>query len=242
MTPAEIAGLTRMAQSMSDRDLAYQINDAALLKMPADATQIFRDEQAQRAKKGKTVTPQEHAMIGELNAYRKILKMKEAKFRGSPQALAEAVVDLARRVLKIEPDNAQAKKRIGAPVVADGAYKNNREAQNKTSHTTNGKTASQTKKEERRAKHVAKSVGALTKPTPGKKPTAPSARTAGNDRKVDDGEMHLSDIAAHIKMQSKHARARARKHAAAIGKLEVKGKKYVFSKANRDKVAAILKG
>jgi len=56
LSEAEFTGLTKTARSMNDKDLAYQISNAGTLKMPAAATQIFKDEQAKRASKKPSLT------------------------------------------------------------------------------------------------------------------------------------------------------------------------------------------
>jgi len=65
-------------------------------------------------------------------------------------------------------------------------------------------------------------------------------KVVGKKRVLEDGEVHLTTIANSIKLAPKTARAIARNAKAAIVKLQVSGKKYVFSKANIAAVKAIL--
>lgn len=73
---------------------------------------------------------------------------------------------------------------------------------------------------------------------------APKVAPASNNRKgirtLADGEVHLTTIANSMKLAPKTARAVARQHKAAIAKLQVSGKKYVFGKTNVAAVRAIL--
>lgn len=75
-------------------------------------------------------------------------------------------------------------------------------------------------------------------------PKAVKAAPASNNRKgirtLSEGEVHLTTIANSMKLAPKAARAVARQHKAAIAKLQVSGKKYVFPKTNVAAVRAIL--
>lgn len=201
-------------------------------------------------------TPTDAYRLGQLNYFRKLMGMKPYQpQKGAPPVSVEDIKSLALEVLKANPKDKRALEAATTKLsaaVAEGAYSDNRVAQNKTGHTTNGKTATQSKKEARMAKQVAKNVKAsdaklqkaandagITKL--GKTTTAKGKQGGARTRALDADEISLAQVAEHIKMSPKAARALARKNKSAIAKLEIKGKKYVFAKASRDKVAAILK-
>ena len=54
---AEVTGVTSMAKSMSDKDLAWQVANAKKLHIPADINRIFQEELARR----KNANPQRDA-------------------------------------------------------------------------------------------------------------------------------------------------------------------------------------
>lgn len=139
------------------------------------------------------------------------------------------------------------------PAVAEGAYKDNRAAQAKTSHTTNGKTKSQHKREAIMAKEVAKridvSISKMNKlDAPTKALVKKMAKELDADTKkgtqkrasVPAGAFSLADWARTQKLSPKIARARARKHTPELKKLQIS--KYVYPNKARAGVNKILGG
>lgn len=87
----------------------------------------------------------------------------------------------------------------------------------------------------RKANAAAKAAG---EPKPVK--AAPASNNRKGIRTLGEGEVHLTTIANSLKLAPKAARAIARTNKSAIAKLQVPGKKYVFTKANVAAVRAIL--
>jgi hypothetical protein len=147
-------------------------------------------------------------------------------WKGSRKMLEDRVNKLKKAIEQDIPPF-----RVYPPAVANGAYKDDEEALRKTGHTTRGKPAHQEKKEKRAAKWVEKQVGKTTEP----KATSSKPREA-----TPKGDhLTLADVARSINMLPKVARAKARKHAKELKKLEVGGK-YKYAHASKAKVAAIL--
>lgn len=128
------------------------------------------------------------------------------------------------------------------PAVAEGAYKDNRAANAKTAHTTNGKTKSQHKREEIMAKEVAKrtaidvSITKSAKKVPATRATKPAQKRLSTPA----GAFTLADWARTQKLSPKIARARARKHTSELKKIQLS--KYVFPNKARVSVNKILGG
>lgn len=178
--------------------------------------------------------------LAELNHYRKVLGMKKVKDpRGSMASLVEAINALALKAAAKGDEKAKARVAVKLPtVVAEGAYADNRIAEERTGHTKQGKTKAQAKHEKRVAKHIEKVTGkgvTAVKEVPSK-----GKQGGARPRTLAEGEMTLAQIGDHIGKPSKWSRARARKNVAALDKLAIR--KYVFRTGDRDKVAAILKG
>lgn len=104
----------------------------------------------------------------------------------------------------------------GAPAIAEGAYSSERQARYRTGIKINGHKS------------------ALATP-------APTQTPASTARGVENGEIHLADIAASIEMTPRAARIKARANKNSIRKLEVSGKKYVFPVKSRGAVIEILR-
>lgn len=120
----------------------------------------------------------------------------------------------------------------GAPAVAEGAYRTEREARHRTG-----------------VKITTSNVVQLKPPIPPEVADhQEKQQTAGDKKKgktpeptAQSGELHLSIIAESIGMTPRTARIKARAHKEAIRKLEVKGKKYVFPATVKAKVIDILR-
>lgn len=128
------------------------------------------------------------------------------------------------------------------PAVAEGAYKDNRHAQAKTAHTTNGKTRSQQKREHVMAKEVAKRTAidvSITKSAK-KAPATHDSRTTQKRLSTPAGAFTLADWARSQKISPKIARARARKHTPELKKIWLS--KYVFTNKSKPAVNKILGG
>lgn len=194
-------------QRMTDEQLRKKHPHIADLynQIPSDA--VFGEKNAATYKE-----PPRHErvmLIEEVNR----LRRQRALAPLDPERCNMTIAELTERVAKLKKslaaDLKAHKPTILPPGVAQGAYKNGREAMTKTA----------TKKP------------ATTKAAPKSKP-----------RKLDDGEISLGQIASSLNIAPRHARIIARKNKAAVQKLEVKGKKYVFVKGNRDAVVKILRG
>lgn len=123
--------------------------------------------------------------------------------------------------------------------VADGAYKDNRQANERTAHTTNGKTASQSKKEQQMAKEVAKRTAIDV--SAAKKPKASATTKPAQKRQaIPAGAFSLADWARAQKLSPKIARARARKHVTELKRVQLG--KYVYPNKARASVTKILGG
>lgn len=161
-------------------------------------------------------------MLADLNVLRVAKNLKPLK------AWKESTVKLAECLAKMGG-------KIEAPV-----YLNLTRAEPEVSKETTPKAADMPKL----LKDVAKVATNIAKVAKEKAAKPVKAAPASNNRKgvrtLADGEVHLTSIANSMKLAPKTARAIARQHKVAIAKLQVSGKKYVFTKANVAQVRAIL--
>lgn len=132
----------------------------------------------------------------------------------------------------------------GETVVADGAYKNDREAEARTGFTTHGKTKTRAKIELQRERYASKQA-ATTTPKHSKSALAnlkPKAREPmpRTKERIPSNSLTLGDIAKALGIEPKKARAKYRKDPKPFVALEIATR--LFPANKRKAVEALLKG